>query len=293
MTGIQWGTQLDNHLKKVGSVGAGQVFTYDSAGGADFEDLQEAIDACEDWRGDTIIVKAGSHQLDELVTIDKNGITIKAEDMGGPPEALGERFTILGDSDFDDGPPVKITNACTIKGIGFTTRNASSGDKESAGLHIEGAGSWNGFVHLLNCRFSCWYGAQEYGIYFTGGPNTRIETCTFDGLFGGFGTAAIGLDDNGEGTTPDFIKVIDNNFDGLGSGIPAVQFQAGGIPNSFLMLRNVNNPGFGTRGTLLDNASLAAEGIVAENYTGLANKAAAFVNLTNSLLAFQDNHYNE
>jgi len=59
------------------------------------------------------------------------------------------------------------------------------------------------------------------------------------------------------------------------------------------MLRNVNNNGYGTRGVLLDNNSIVSAGLVAQNYTGLADKASAFLNLTNSNISFQGNFYNE
>ena len=285
-------------LEEAGVSAKAQTIVFGDSGNADFSDLQEAIDACTDWAGDTILVEQteeGAYGVDEEVAIDCPGITIKAMDIGGIPEAMAENVTFRGTASvYTDGPTATITQPCHIKGIGFTTRNVSSGDKESAGLHIEGPGGYDGcFNWLENCRFSCWYGAQEYGIYFTGGGNTRIERCTFDGLFGGFGTAAIGLDDNGTGTTPDFVRLVENYFDGLGSSIPAVKVITGATFKGLLMLRNYNNTGYGTRGVLLDNDSIVTAGLIAENYTGLANKAAAFLNLTNSNLSFQANHYNE
>lgn len=285
-------------LDEAGVSAKAQTIVFGSSGNADFNDLQAAIDACTDYAGDVILVEQtenGAYGVDEEVTIDCPGITIKAMGIGGVPEAMAENTTFRGTASvYVDGPTATITQPCHIQGIGFTTRNVSSGDKESAGLHIEGTGGFSGgFVWLENCRFSTWYGAQEFGIYQTGGVMTRIERCTFDGLFGGFGTAAIGLDDNGSGTTPDFVHIIENYFSGLGSSIPAVQFIAGGVANDFLMLHNVNNNGFGTRGVLLDNNSLAVKGLVGGNWTGQANKAAAFVNLTNTALSFQDNHYDE
>lgn len=293
--GVDWKLQQELALKALNTADpAAKVYTYDSGGEADFSDLNEAIAACVAHQGDLILVAPGSHQVDEIVTFDVAGIRVWAANMGMPPEAAGERFMILPSSDYTDGPAAEITAPVHLRGLGFTTRNVSSGDKESAGLYIEGTGGWSGgFIWIENCRFSCWYGAQEYGIYQTGGVMVRIENCTFDGLFGGFGTAGIGLDDNGAGTTPDFVRILGNYFEGLGSSIPAVKLETGGVCNDLLMLENVNNNGFGTRGVLLDNNSLAAKGLVGGNWTGLANKAAAFVNLTNTALSFQDNHYDE
>jgi len=229
------------------------------------------------------------------VEVDCPGITIKAMNVGLPPSARGENVTFRGLSGtYEDGPTLHITSPCHIQGLGFTTRNVSSGDEDSAAIQIEGTGGYSGsFVWLEECRFSCWYGAQEYGIYIIGGNQQRIERCTFDGLFGGFGTAAIALDDNGAGTTPDYVHILENLFSGLGSGIPAVEIIAGGTTNDLLIKSNINNDGFGTRGVLLDNNSVATGGIVADNWTGLANKGAAFLNLTNSALSFMGNHYEE
>lgn len=296
MPGIDWYQKIDEIRESGGFAGKAETIILGSSGDADYSDLQEAIDAARDWVGDTILVKQteeSAYSQDTEIAIDCPGLTIKAANIGGIPEAMAENVTFrLAAGQVT--PTATITQPVHIKGIGFTTRNVTTGDKESAALHIEGSGGYDGcFNFLENCRFSCWYGAQEYGIYFFGGGNTRIEHCTFDGLFGGFGTAAIGLDDNGTGTTPDFVRLIENYFDGLGSSIPAVKLITGATVKGLLMLRNVNNNGYGTRGVLLNNDSIVSAGLIAENYTGLANKAAAFLNLTNSNLSFQDNHYNE
>jgi len=298
MAGLDWYQNIEQMRKEGGFAGKGETIIFGSSGYADYDDLQEAIDAARDWYGDTIIVEqteGSAYGVDEEVAIDCPGLTIKAANIGGIPEAMAENVTFRGTTGvYTDGPTATITEPVHIKGIGFTTRNVSSGDKESAALHIEGPGGYDGcFNWLENLRFSCWYGAQEYGIYFTGGGNTRIERCTFDGLFGGFGTAGIGLDDNGTGTTPDFVRIVENYFDGLGSNIPAVKLISGATVKGLLMLRNVNNNGYGTRGVLLDNNSIVSAGLVAQNYTGLADKASAFLNLTNSNISFQGNFYNE
>ncbi|MFH1301177.1 MAG: right-handed parallel beta-helix repeat-containing protein, partial [Planctomycetota bacterium] len=277
-------------IDEAGVGGAAQTIVLGGSGRADFNDLQDAIDACVAWQGDTILVEQtedSAYGVDELVTMDKAGVTIKAAKVGINPEASGENVTFRGTAvTYIDGPTIKITAPCHIKGLGFTTRFISAGDADSAGMVIEGTGGYSGgFAWIENCRFSAWYGAQAYGIYIDGGALPRIESCTFDGLFGGFSTAAIGM------VTPSFPRVIGNYFEGLGSSIPAVKLitSAGNL----LMVGNYNLPGFGTRGVLLDNDSVVSTGLVGGNWTGHVNKAAAFLNLTNSTLSFQDNHYDE
>lgn len=297
-TGVDWGLRLGELLSRDGQGAGARTFRYNGNGGADFNDLQAAIDACVDYRGDTIIVEQtenGAYGVDEVVEVNCPGITIKAAEIGMPPEGKGENVTFRGTAAvYADGPTLHITAPCHIKGLGFTTRNVSSADEESSAIQIEGTGGFSGgFVWLEECRFSAWYGAQSYGTYHIGSVMVRYERCTWDGLFGGFGIAGIGLDDNGTGTTPDFTHILECQFSGLGSGVPAVKLIGGATVKDLLMLRNINNNGFATRGVLLDNNSVVSAGLIADNYTGLANKAAAFLNLTNSNLSFQNNRYDE
>lgn len=300
LSGAGWLKDINDNFAAVASRGfigdEGKRFIVDPAGNGDYTEPQSAIDACEDWRGDKIICKAGTISVDTPVLFNKQGITVVSEGMGLPPEVQGERFTIQPSATFTDGPAAIITAPCRIIGLGFTTRYIAADDPDSAGLVIdcEEAGGWSGgFSSIENCRFSCWYGAQAYGILTIGGDLNFIRGNSFSGLFGGFGTAAIGMQNDTGGFAPAHSHVEYNYFYGIGSAKPALKFITGAIPLSLVFAHNRNLDGFGTRGPMLDNNSVVSGGLVADNWTGLANKAAAFLNLTNSNLSFNDNHYEE
>jgi hypothetical protein len=297
MSGMDWALQQEKALETLNLTDPdARVYSYDSAGGADFDDMNEALAACENSRGDTILVAPGTHSVDEIIDFNVIGVRVLAANMGMPPEAAGERFTICPSATYTDGPAAKITQPVHLRGLGFTTRYIQADDAESCGLQIdcEETGGFNGGFSLIEyCRFSCWYGAQAYGVYQIGGAWNVFRKCSWDGLFGGFANAGIGAANDEGGLAPTFLHIQDNYFSGLGSSKPALKFITGAVPVNFVMTGNYNQDGFGTRGVLLDNNSVVSGGIVGGNWTGLANKAAAFLNLTNSNLAFQDNHYNE
>lgn len=296
MPGVDWALQRNKALEGLNPTDPdAQVYTYDSAGGADFINLNDAIEACDDDQGDTILVAPGSHNVPEIVDFNKRGIRVFAANMGMPPEAAGERFMIRPAADYLDGPPAKITAPVHLRGLGFTTRYIAS-DADSCGLLIdceEQGGFAGGFSLIENCRFPTWYGAQGYGIYMLGGSWNAVRGCSFDGLFVGFALAGIGVIVDTGNVGGVFTRVEDNYFSGLGSSIPAVKFETGALPVDFVMKGNLNLDGFGTRGVLLNNNSVVSGGLIADNWTGLANKAAAFLNLTNSNLSFNGNHYEE
>lgn len=295
--GIDWALQKEKALEALNPADKDAVvYSYDSGGGADFDALNEALAACEDNRGDLILVAPGTHSVDEIVDFNVIGVRVHAVNMGMPPEAAGERFTIRPAADYTDGPAAKITQPVHLKGLGFTTRFIEADNPLSSGLMIdcEETGGFNGGFSLIeNCRFSCWYGAQAYGVYQIGGAWNVFRGCSWDGLFGGFANAGIGAANDTGGQAPAFLHIEDNYFSGLGSSKPGLKFISGAVPVNLVMVGNHNLDGFGTRGVLLDNNSVVSGGTVGGNWTGLANKAAAFLNLTNSNIAFQDNHYNE
>lgn len=300
MPGADWYKKIDEIREAGGFAGRSETILFGNSGYADYNVLQDAIDAARDWLGDVILVEQtedGAYGVPELVTLDCPGLTLKAANIGMIPEARGENATFRGTAAvYVDGPTIKVTKPCHIQGLGFTTRNVTSGDADSAGLVIdceEQGGYPGGFNWIEECRFSCWYGSQSYGIYTIGGTVNRIEKCTFDGLFVGFGIAAIGMANDTGGLAPCFSRVERNYFQGLGSSIPAVKFVTGAVPLDFVMAHNYNTAGYGTRGVLLDNNSVVSSGMVVDNWTGLANKATAFLNLTNSNLSFCGNHYEE
>jgi len=299
------GARFDELWNEVDGSPYGSVFFTDPTNGNDNYDgespiaggetgpkatLQAAIDQCTDDKGDMIWVAPGSQEVTTAVLLNKQGITIRATGFGmaGPPS--GERFTIKAASAYTDGPAATLSKACRIIGLGFEGRQTAGED-----LLIdcgEAGGFEAGFSLILNCRFGVWYGAMDAGIRMKGGQYNHIIGCTFDGLFGGFGTAAIIAQTSGN-IDPGFIRLFGNQFSGVGSGKHCVKHTNKAL--GVIYAHNYIDGGFlGNRGKFLDNNNTASEGLIADNWLGgLANKAAAFENLTNADLKFADNHYEE
>ena len=250
-----------------------------------FLTVNKAYDNCVDWNGDTIVVGKGTHSVDAAVECDVAGVTLIARQSGGYKECLGEGYTIAASADLDDDYVCKITAPTRIIGLGFAGRDLT---KSSLIIDSDETGGFTGgFNELINCRFSCWYGALDYGLYILGGVSNLIKGCTFDGLFGGFDIAAIGLADDGA-LNPCDVRLIDNIFSGIGSGKHAIKCI--GNPKSLIVEHNYLVPGIGAAtGKMLDNDSKVSSGIIFNNVHGGANKAAMYENLTNSLLVFAGN----
>lgn len=251
--------------------------------------LNKAIGQCSEWNGDSIILNRGSYSIDEPVECDVAGVSIMANDFGGYKQCMGERFTIAASADFDDDFAVKITAPTRLIGIGIAGRDTTKGslliDSDETG------GFTGGFNEIINCRFSNWYGAMTHGIKILGGTSNLIQACTFDGLFVGYGTSAIGFFDDGA-LNPCDVRVIDNIFSGVGSGKHALYFD--GAPKSLIVEHNYLVPGIGAAtGKILDNNSKVSSGIIFNNVHGGANKAAMYENLTNSLLVFAGNQVDD
>lgn len=265
-----------------------QLFVCEAGDG----NLQDCIDACVADNGDVIVVQPGSHSVTATVTFDKSGITVLAAELGLPPEVQGEKFTVNAAAALDDAPAAIITDPCRIIGLGFAGRDLT---QESLLIDCEEQGGFaGGFVQLEYCRFSVWYGAIAAGLRTIGGALNHIRGCSFDGLFGGFGTAAIIMENDAGGQAPAYTRVERCYFSGVGSGKHAIVHAVGSIPVGQIYAHNYMEPGFsGNAGAFLDNNNVASTGLVADNWTGLADKATAFENLTNSSLVFADNHYDE
>lgn len=266
-----------------------QVFTVDpSVAGS----LQAAIDQCVDDNGDVIIMQPGSHEVTTAITFDKQGITVMASDIGMASKESGERYTIKAASAYDDGPAGIITKPCRLIGLGFQARDLT---KEDLLVDCEEAGGFNGgFNEILRCRFGVWYGAMDAGLRFRGGAVNRVKDCTFDGVFGGFGTAGIVLE-NDSAITPAYLTVEGCHFVEMGSGNHAIKHASGSTPLGVLYAHNYLLPGFtGNAGKFLDNTNVASTGMAADNWLApLADQSAAFENMTNSSIGFADNHYEE
>lgn len=264
----------------------GRIFRVDG------DDVANAIDSATADNGDIIIVTPGTTTLTEQLVIDKSGITIVAAELGLPAEEQGEKYTFYGGS--LTGAPVKILDPCRIIGIGFA---GSDVDAESLLTDCEEQGGFNGgFISLEQCRFPVWTGAPlDQAIRCIGGAIVKVRDCSIDGLFQGFDVGAIVLENDTGGFTPAYTEVLRTRFHGVGSGKHAIVHAVGATPVSVLYAHNYLLPGFlGNQGKFLDNNSVAATGLIADNWLApLANQAAAFENLAGATLGFADNHYEE
>ena len=174
------------------SVGKSAVVGHDTANdglspSAALLTLQAAINKCDDWRGDLIICKAGTQTVTTPVLFNKKGITVKAESMGGPRMAMGERFVIYGSH--TDGPAAIVSAPCSIIGMGFCGSEAAGGSLEINGT----TGGFDGgsFVSLEYCRFSHWGIAKAYALILQGTGDVTLDSCYIDGYTAGYTTAAI------------------------------------------------------------------------------------------------------
>ena len=253
--------------------------------------LQDGIDKAVDDNGDIIVVAPGSHNETAQVDFNKQGITVVAAKLGFAPDVQGERFMVNAAASLDTGSVAKITKTCRIIGLGFASRDLTA---ENLLIDSEEAGGFSaGFCELVGCRFPTWYGAVDVGVRCLGGQENAIRRCSFDGLFGGFGTGGIEVADSGS-ITAGGLRVEECWFSGIGAK-HAIVHEAASTPLSVLYKGNYLAPGFlGNEGKFLDNNNVASTGLVADNWVAPnANKAAAFENLTNSELAFAGNHYEE
>lgn len=254
--------------------------------------LASALAACVDWRGDTIVLGRETHSVDETAAFSVKGLkVIGAQMLEGPFQ--GEIATIAASASFLDGPAATITQPTVFYGVGFAGRDTT---KENCLVDCGEAGGFNGgFTSFINCRFPTWYGAMDAGLRFVGGAVNRVIECSWDGLFGGYGTGGIILENDTGAITPAYIEVLGCRFYEMGSGIHAIVHALGSTPLGVNYSHNYLLPGFGgNQGLFLDNNSVASTGIAGGNYLApLAAKANAFSNMSNSTIGHTDNHYEE
>lgn len=305
-------THLSGPLFVDGGIASGQgpliagktFFVNPAAGGTDdvdspfpevdealcFSTLQGAIDACVADRGDWIWVKRGSESISTMLDINKRGITIAAANFGMPMGMAAEAFTCYSASTLTSGPVATITDPCRIIGIGFAGRDTTT---ESLLIDCEESGGYSGgFTELIGVRISCWYGAMTYGIKQIGGAGNHFVNCYFDGLFGGFGTAAIGFFNDTGGQAPAHTLVEDCFFESVATY--AIAHAVGSLPVNFVYRKNHLIAGWAAQGKFLNNNSVTAYGQLEENYLApLANASAAYTNLDATHTGLANNHYQE
>lgn len=158
--------------------------TVPSTGGITvFDDLQEAIDACVDSRGDRIVIARGYVAVTETLAFNKTGITVMAQDFGGYRPAMGEYTAIVSADTFTDGPAATITAPCTIVGLGFVGRDTGTSFWEGASCLIGGLATAAPYgVHLYQCRLPTWNYGTQFGISIEGSSDCMVEECLFEGV---------------------------------------------------------------------------------------------------------------
>lgn len=261
--------------------------------------LQTAIDKCPGlvngrMGGDLIIVGRGTHVVTEKINFNKAGLTVMSADAGMPPQRKGERFAFWAHASYDDGPIAEITQPTRLIGLGFSSRY-----KAGESLLITGAAGFNGgFISIESCRFPDWtQDTIATAIRINGCEQSLITNCVFDGLYHGFGTGAIILNNSAAGaSTPvSHLRIMGNRFAGVGSDKHCVVL-TGSAPQGLTIAHNYVDGGYtGNHGKLLNNADLATRGLVAGNYLGgMADKDGAADNRTNmESLKWVGNYYDE
>jgi len=252
--------------------------------------LQAAIDLCTDWHGDVIHVTRGTQTVTTAVLFNKKGILVIADNLGNP-FAMGEYHCIYGSH--TDGPAAKITQPCTIIGLGFCGSQAAG-----ASLEIDCAeegGSNGGWSLIKNCRFDHWGIAKAYAILVKGGADNQIEDCEFDGLWTGYTTAAIYFQDSAAQGCWNY-GIERNRFYNIGSGKYCIEVKSGSHLRQVLIKGN-HNIGPATPAKFFNHQAQAGDGQVCDNYTGQATDTGSYDETVATLqgdgYSMSDNHYEE
>ena len=216
-------TELESRLGSVGLTGS--VFYHDPTNGDDNNTgkrsdnakgtLQACIDLCTANKGDVIVRMRGYSAPAATINFNVFGITVVAQTWGMNPRAQGEWFA--EDTSNTDGPAARITEACTIIGLGFFGAQAS-GDNVTAAVILDGSsGATDGYgTHLYRCRIGNWNrAAVNYGVYNLGVANALIEECYFVGGVANVLEAGILHDEHitAGGGRPGEVSSFRNNFE--------------------------------------------------------------------------------
>lgn len=256
-----------------------------------FDTLAAAVSAATEDGGDVIHVAPGNHNLTAQVEFNKTGLVVVADrPQGGLFNVYNDDWFVNAGSGLTSGAPVKVTAPTTFIGLSFGGRDLTAEnlliDSEEAG------GNSGGFNYFYKCRFAAQYGAVNAGVRTKGGQWNVFDQCGFDGLFNGYGAAAIEYEVSGA-VDPGFARVLGCYFSGVGSGKHAIKTEDKVL--DLLVAHNYLLPGFlGNQGKMIDFDSTASTGLVADNWVApLANQAAAFENDGSATIGYADNHYEE
>ena len=251
-----------------------------------FLTLQAAINACDNWRGDVVICKAGTQTVTTPVLFNKKGITVMAENIGLPMRAKGERFMLYGSH--TDGPAAIISYPCRVIGMGFCGSEAAGGS-----LEIDGTtGGFNGgnFAGLEYCRFSHWGIAKAHALILQGTGDVEVAHCYIDGYTAGYTVAAIQCElATASGTWATYIH--DNLF--MNPTTYAIKMKTSAVPVRGIVY---NNQLIGSGKFFDDNDVTGSFGFYG-NWLPTATDTGSYADTIDNLQAagydFADNHYAE
>lgn len=257
--------------------------------------LQSAIDACVDWRGDRIICGKGTQVVTTPVLFNKKAITIQAGfNISG--EDNGERFSIDSQGTSNIAAAI-VSEPCTIIGMGISgTSTASGALQTTSGSGFDGGN----FMHLIGCRFTNWGHAAE-AITLNYNDYVKIENCSLDGTINGDSGSANVFVKGINITQGHYVSVINSTFRGCTYSI------SHGTPNPATadhsnknLLYKGNNI---VDGKFVDWNTTATytltSGLVADNWIGVATGTGVYSESVATTqgncagLRFAGNHYAE
>ena len=144
--------------------------------------LQSAINACVDLRGDVIFVGPRTTVVATPILLNKKGITVAALFNFGGGIDNGERTTFNADAT-PNIPCFIVSEPCIISGLGFDSANTLTLTGAVGGAISLGPGSGfdgGNFVTIQNCRFDN-FGAAACAISSQYNDYVKIINCDFDG----------------------------------------------------------------------------------------------------------------
>ena len=146
-------------------------------------ELVSAIGNAVAGNGDLIMVGRGGHETSATIDFNKSGLQIFAVDDGLNPLARGEFNGVFGGSGLTDGPAVKISAPCHVRGLSGASRDAGATFFSGAGWLIGGAADANPFgVWIDACRFPKWNFANRIGLAIEGSSDVLVSWSSFEGV---------------------------------------------------------------------------------------------------------------